>query len=316
MERIAMLKNLVITAAGVPVVHQFVTRNHVGRQIASRFVAGETLDDAMRVAQELNSKGIAASLDFLGENTTSVAEAAATAANYVAILDRIASADARANISIKLTALGLDLGEEICLRNVRAVLDRACAHGLFVRLDMEGSAYTDATLRLTHQLHAEYVSKTMESGGCVGTVIQSMLYRSADDLAFLIERGIRVRLVKGAYREPSSIAFPQKFDVDEHYRQLMYTLLQHGIYPAIATHDEHLIADAQAFAHDHHISSDRFEFQLLYGIRRDLQEKLIAEGYRVRIYVPYGTHWYPYLTRRMAERPANLFFVLNSAVRG
>lgn len=310
-----MLKQLVLTAAGVPAVHHFVTRNQLGRQIASRFVAGETLDSAMAATSQLNTQGCLVTLDFLGENTTSAAEAAATAQDYLAILDRIAATGARANISIKLTALGLDIGEDLCLTHLRTVLDRACAHELFVRIDMEGSAYTDATLRITQQLHAEFTGRTKEIGGCVGTVIQAMLYRSADDVAFLIERGIRMRLVKGAYREPTSLAFPHKFDVDEHYRQLMHTLLAHGTYPAIATHDEHLIADAKQYAREHDITPQQFEFQFLYGIRRDLQEQLTAEGYRVRIYVPYGTRWYPYLTRRMAERPANLFFILNNAMR-
>jgi proline dehydrogenase len=311
-----MLRNVILTASNTPPIRRFVTEHPLGRQMASRFVAGNTLDDAMLAVKELNSHTIMVSLDHLGENTSNAQEAAATAEGYIAILERVAADGARANISIKLTALGLDIGEDVCLRNVRAVLNRAAALGIFVRIDMEGSKYTESTMRLTQTLHAEFASRTSESGGVVGTVIQSMLYRSADDAEQLIARGIRVRLVKGAYREPATIAFASKFDVDEHYRQLMHRLLLHGVYPAIATHDERLIGEAKRYAAEQHIASDRFEFQMLYGIRRDLQEQLVREGYNVRVYVPYGTQWYPYLTRRMAERPANLIFVLGNAVRG
>jgi proline dehydrogenase len=310
-----VLRNLMLTAADVPVVHDFVTDHPLGRQMAGRFVAGQDLDSAMSVVADLNRRGIHVSLDHLGENTTNADEAAATARDYIAILDRIAATGADANISIKLTALGLDIAEELCLRNVREVLARACAHDIFVRLDMEGSAYTEPTLRLAHLLHAEFAGKSAITGGVVGTVVQSMLYRSADDLTQLIADGIRVRLVKGAYREPPSVAFPHKFDVDENYRLLMHTLLREGVYPAIATHDERLIAEAQRFARRHDITPARFEFQMLYGIRRDLQERLVQDGYNVRVYVPYGTQWYPYLTRRMAERPANLIFVMSQALR-
>ncbi len=311
-----MIKSLVLTAAKTPAVHHFVTANRLGRQMASRFVAGETLDDAMPVVADLNSRGIRVSLDHLGENTSNTDEAEATAREYVAMLDRIAQSGADANISIKLTALGLDISEDLCLRNVRSVLARAAALNTFVRIDMEGSAYTEPTLRLTYLLHAEFAGATREIGGCVGTVVQAMLYRSADDIDRLIDDGIRVRLVKGAYREPPSIAFPHKTDVDEHYRQLMSALLRDGVYPAFATHDERIIAEARRFASEHDIAPSRFEFQMLYGIRRDLQEKLVAEGYNVRVYIPFGTQWYPYLSRRMAERPANLMFVLGNAMRG
>ena len=311
-----MLKSLVLTAANVPAVHHFVTDHPLGRQMASRFVAGKDLESAMPAAAELNKSGIRVSLDHLGENTSNEDEAASTAQDYVAILERIATDGAQANISIKLTALGLDISEEVCLRNVRLVLARACALNTFVRIDMEGARYTEPTLRLTHMLHAEFAGQTTEPGGVVGTVIQSMLFRSADDVRQLIEHGIRVRLVKGAYRESPAVAFPRKFDVDEQYRQLMHQLLLRGAYPAIATHDERIITDVQRFTRDQAIPASRFEFQMLYGIRRDLQERLVGEGYNVRVYVPYGTQWYPYLTRRLAERPANLFFVLSNAVRG
>lgn len=311
-----MLKGLVLSAANLPAIRHFATDHPLGRQMASRFVAGSTLDAAMSAVAELNGQGIRVSLDHLGENTSNEAEAASTAQDYLAILERIATAGVQANISIKLTALGLDISEEVCLRNIRPLLARACELNTFVRIDMEGSAYTDPTLRLTQMLHQEFAGRTTELGGVVGTVIQSMLYRSADDVPQLIAQGIRVRLVKGAYREPPNLAFPHKFDVDEQYRQLMRQLLLRGVYPAIATHDESIITEAQRFAHDHDIAPARFEFQMLYGIRRDLQERLASEGYNVRVYLPYGTQWYPYLTRRLAERPANLFFVLSNAVRG
>lgn len=315
-EKRMLMRGLVLTAANVPAIHQFVTENALGRQMAQRFVAGETLSDAMPIVAELNREGLRVSLDHLGENTSNEAEAAKTSSGYLDILDQIAAAKAQANISIKLTALGLDISEDVCLRYVRPVLKRACELNAFVRLDMEGSAYTESTLRLTHTLHAEFAGQSAEIGGCVGTVVQSMLYRSAEDVAALVKDGIRVRLVKGAYREPASVAFPHKFDVDEHYRQLMHTLLREGVYPAIATHDERMIAEAQRFAREHDIAPSRFEFQMLYGIRRDLQDSLAKQGYNVRIYVPYGTQWYPYLTRRMAERPANLLFVLSNSMRG
>jgi proline dehydrogenase len=311
-----MLKHLVLTAASVPAVHHFVTDTALGRQMASRFVAGDNLDTAMEAVTDLNSRGIHVSLDHLGENTNNAEEAAKTTADYVAILDRIAATGADANISIKLTALGLDIGEDVCLQNVRQVLERACMLNIFVRIDMEGSAYTEPTLRIVHLLHREFAGRSTVTGGVVGTVIQSMLFRSGEDVAGLVAAGIRVRIVKGAYREPASIAFPHKFDVDEHYRQMMHALLMDGIYPAIATHDAGMIAETRRFAHERHIDPTRFEFQMLYGIRRDLQEQLVRDGYQVRVYLPYGTQWYPYLSRRMAERPANLMFVINNAFRG
>ena len=311
-----MLKDLVVGAANIAAVHQFVTVNALGRQLASRFVAGETLDMAMAVVEDMQQRGIHVSLDHLGENTTNAAEAEAATRDYLAILDRIHADEADANISVKLTALGLDISEELCLRNIRLVLEQAYRSGIFVRIDMEGARYTEMTLRLTHMLHSEFGGVSAPPGGYVGTVIQSMLYRSADDVARLIADGIRVRLVKGAYREPATVAFAQKFDVDENYREIMHTLLLHGVYPAIATHDVRLIAEARRFASEHDIAPARFEFQMLYGIRRDVQDELVAAGYHVRVYMPYGTQWYPYLTRRLAERPANLLFVLGNTFRG
>jgi proline dehydrogenase len=276
--------------------------------VARRFVAGETLDDAMLVAHALNKQHISVSLDHLGENVADASEAGSAAGDYVAILDRIAAEDAEANISIKLTALGLDLGVDLCRANLDRVLRRARELNTFVRVDMEGSAYTQATLDMVADLRRTYDN--------VGTVLQSMLYRTPKDVEALIASKTRVRLVKGAYLEPATVAYPKKTDVDRQYIELMHALIERGTYPAIATHDERIIADARQFATDHGIARARFEFQMLYGIRRDLQEALARDGYNVRVYIPYGTQWYPYLTRRMAERPANLVFVMSNALRG
>jgi proline dehydrogenase len=303
-----MLKDTMLYLARQDGIRKFVSHNTAARRVARRFVAGETLDDAMLVAHALNKQHISVSLDHLGENVADASEAGSAAGDYVAILDRIAAEDAEANISIKLTALGLDLGVDLCRANLDRVLRRARELNTFVRVDMEGSAYTQATLDMVADLRRTYDN--------VGTVLQSMLYRTPKDVEALIASRTRVRLVKGAYLEPAAVAYPKKADVDRQYIELMHALLERGTYPAIATHDERIIADARQFAGDHGISRARFEFQMLYGIRRDLQEALARDGYNVRVYIPYGTQWYPYLTRRMAERPANLVFVMSNALRG
>ncbi len=303
-----MLKDTMLYLARQDSIRHFVSHNPAARRVARRFVAGETLDEAMEVTQTLNRAHISISLDHLGENVTDAAEARSAARDYIAILDRLAAAGADANISVKLTALGLDVGSDLCRENLTMVLDRARNANIFVRVDMEGSDYTQATLDLVASLRREYEN--------VGTVVQSMLYRTPADVESLIAARTRVRLVKGAYLEPVSIAYQHKAGVDTAYVTLMHELLKRGVYPAIATHDEHIIADACQFAAEQGIARARFEFQMLYGIRRDLQERLARDGYNVRIYVPYGTQWYPYLTRRMAERPANLVFVMSNAVRG
>jgi proline dehydrogenase len=288
-------------------IRTFVSHNPAARRVARRFVAGEALDDAMGVALALNRQGISVSLDHLGENVFDTAEARRAARDYITILDRIAADEAEANISIKLTALGLDMDADLCRANLTSVLCRARQLNIFVRVDMEGSTYTQATLDLVADLRREYDN--------LGTVVQAMLYRTPADVEALIAGNTRVRLVKGAYLEPASIAHPHKADVDAQYVNLMRMLLEHGAYPAIATHDERIIAEACRFAAERGIARARFEFQMLYGIRRDLQTRLAHEGYNVRVYVPYGTQWYPYLTRRMAERPANLVFVASNALR-
>ena len=303
-----MLKDTLLFLARQDGIRKFVSSNGAARRVARRFVAGEKLEEALLVAHVLNKQHIAVSLDHLGENVSDAAEAEAAARDYITILDRIAAARAEANISIKLTALGLDVSEDLCHEHLRMVLCRAAELGIFVRVDMEGSAYTQRTLDFVLELRREFDN--------VGTVVQSMLTRTPKDVETLIARKTRVRLVKGAYLEPAELAYPKKADVDAAYVTLMHSLLECGVYPAIATHDERIIADARRFAEERGISRARFEFQMLYGIRRDLQERLAREGYNVRVYVPYGTQWYPYLTRRMAERPANLIFIASNALRG
>ncbi|HEX9133685.1 MAG TPA: proline dehydrogenase family protein, partial [Ktedonobacteraceae bacterium] len=243
----------------------------------------------------------------LGENVSHAKEAASAAQDYIAILDRIKQAGVDANISIKLTALGLDISQELCEQNVCRILEHAQQVPIFVRIDMEGSAYTEQTVDITLRMHKQYEH--------VGTVIQSCMHGSKKDVEQLIAQGVRVRLVKGAYKEPKTVAFQQKSEVDHNFVRLMTLLIQRGNYPAIATHDEAIINATCKFARDHGISKSAFEFQMLYGIRRDLQEKLVSQGYNMRIYVPYGSQWYPYLMRRMAERPANMLFIMGNAIR-
>ena len=303
-----MLKESMLYLAKQDAIRAFAQRNAVARRIARRFVAGETLDDALVVAHEMNHRRISVSLDHLGENTSDAREASAAAEDYIAIIDRIQREAADANISVKLTALGLDISEALCRENLTRVLTTAQRYNIFVRVDMEASDYTQRTVDMVIDMSASF--------GNVGTVIQSALYRSPDDVERLIAAGVRVRLVKGAYLEPATIAHPRKADVDEAYLQLMRPLLVRGVYPGIATHDERMIDATIHFAAERDIPRARFEFQMLYGIRRDLQERLAATGYNVRVYVPYGSHWYPYLTRRMAERPANLMFIVSNTFRG
>ncbi len=302
-----MLKDTLLYLAKQEGIRKFVSTNGAARRVARRFVAGEDLDEALLVTHLLNKQHISVSLDHLGENVADAAEARASAHDYVTILDRIAAERAEANISIKLTALGLDVSQDLCLENLQSVLRRAGELGIFVRVDMESSDYTQRTMDMVLEAR-----RTFDN---VGTVMQSMLYRTPGDVEALIASKTRVRLVKGAYLEPATVAYPKKTDVDDAYIELMHALLERGVYPAIATHDERMIAEARRFADEHGISRARFEFQMLYGIRRDLQERLAREGYNIRVYVPYGTQWYPYLTRRMAERPANLMFVATNAIR-
>jgi proline dehydrogenase len=285
---------------------QFALRHAALRRAALRFVAGERLDDAVSAIRVLNAAGLAATLDYLGENTTTPAAASASAETYGVILEALHRTAVDSNLSLKLTQLGLDIDETLCETFLARILDRAGE--MFVRIDMEGSAYTERTLRLFTRLWGAGRRN-------VGVVIQSYLRRSEADVEQLIALGARVRLVKGAYAEPPSVAFPHKRDVDAAFARLAERLLREGVYPAIATHDERLIAAARRAAVRDGISPDRFEFQMLYGVRRDLQVSLRREGYRVRVYVPFGGEWYPYFMRRLAERPANVMFLIGSLLR-
>jgi proline dehydrogenase len=290
-------------------VFNFLRRNGLARRFAARFVAGETSDTAAAAALELKKLGITTSLDLLGESVTRESEAVAARDEYLRMLDRLAPSGADVNVSVKLTQMGLDIDEALCADNMRRILGRARELNGFVRLDMEGSAYTQRTLDFFEQhLAAEYSRHT-------GVVIQSCLRRSAADIERLVGLGARVRLCKGAYLEPPEVAFPDKRDVDKNYVVLMEHLLRKGTYPALATHDPHMIEHAKTFVTREGIPAGRFEFQMLYGVRRDMQERLRKEGFNMRVYVPFGTQWYPYLMRRLAERPANIVFILGNVVR-
>ena len=279
----------------------------LARRLSSRFVAGETLAEALLVARRMNSEGIAVTLDHLGENVTSIEEAAASRDEYVRALDEIRAAGLNANVSIKLTQFGMDLDEAVCRENVEQLVKVAAQHGSFVRVDMESSAYTDRTLHLVTDLHARY--------GAVGAVIQAYLRRSEKDVELLCRQGIRVRLCKGAYLEGADVAYEHKADVDRNFVRLMKILLESGVHPAIATHDEAIIQETERFVAERQIPSSNFEFEMLYGIRRDIQKRLAAQGYCLRIYIPYGKAWYPYFMRRLAERPANLLFLARNLMR-
>jgi proline dehydrogenase len=283
----------------------------LAKRVSSRFIAGKTLDDALNASLRIRREGITATLDYLGENVKTLDEAAACRDMCIRALQALHSAGLEPNVSLKLTQFGIDFSLEACEANVAALVEAAAGLGGFVRIDMEGSAYTDRTLGLVHRLHRRY--------GACGAVIQAYLRRSPQDLARLIEEGIRVRLCKGAYLEPPAIAFPAKADVDRQYIEMADRLLaasqNTGYYPAIATHDELVIDHVERFARDNKIARDRFEFQMLYGICRDLQKRLVADGYRMRLYVPFGEAWFPYFMRRLAERPANLLFLVRNLMR-
>ena len=304
-----MLRSTLLYLSNQPRVFKFVRNNRLAKRFARRFVAGETLDDAIAAVRALNRRGISASLDELGESVTNERAARATRDQYLGILDRIADAGLNANVSVKLTAMGLDISEELCVGLMQDLLDRARTHGNFVRIDMESSEYTDRTLLLFEE---RFYPSYREH---VGIVLQSYLYRTMADVERALQLKCRVRLCKGAYKEPPTVAFADKKDVDANYLKCMHLLLDCGNYPGIATHDTRMIADAKRFAKQKRIAPERFEFQMLYGVRRDLQEALVRDGWRMRVYVPFGTQWYSYLMRRLAERPANLAFMAGNIVR-
>lgn len=304
-----MLRNTLLYLSNQPRIFKFVRNNRLAKHFASRFVAGETVADALAAARELNAKGITASLDLLGESVYTEKEARSARDAYLNLLDRIHESKLQANVSVKLTAMGLDIDHELCVAIMQDILGRAQQYDTFVRLDMESSAYTDITLKLFEdRLYPAYKAN-------VGVVLQSCLYRTGADVEHMNALRARVRLCKGAYKEPPSVAYPDKKDVDATYVKCMHELMLKGNYPGIATHDAAIITEAKRFAKEQGIANDRFEFQMLYGVRRDLQEALVKEGYRVRCYVPFGTQWYPYLMRRLAERPANVAFITGGVIK-
>ena len=290
----------------------FAERSSLGQKVAARFVAGTGVEDALRVAAALNQKGLSVSVDNLGENVTNIEEARASAALYQQLLEQIAVRKLNANVSLKLTHMGLDVDPQLARELVSGLVNQAAAIAPrnFVRVDMEGSAYTQRTLDFVHELH-----RAPGNQGCVGAVIQAYMRSAEEDISKLLAEGIRIRLCKGAYKEPSEIALQEKSEVDANYIRLMKLLMKSKIYHGLATHDERIINDAKAFATRENISRDAFEFQMLYGIRRDLQLRLVKEGWRMRVYVPFGTEWYPYFMRRLAERPANALFVARNLLR-
>jgi proline dehydrogenase len=285
----------------------WVTSNATTRRMARRFVAGETLDETLLAARACNSVGMYTSLDYLGENVATVADAQRARDAYLEIFERIAQERLHANVSCKLTQLGLDLSTEFCEGLLRSIAERAAGHDNFLRVDMEGSQYTQRTIDVVKCVRAHTPA--------VGAVIQSYLYRSEGDVQDLLSVGCRIRLCKGAYKESEEVAFKRKADVDNNYIRLMQMLLTSGFFHAIATHDPHMIAQTIRFAAAKRISKDDFEFQMLYGVRTDLQRQLVKDGYRLRIYIPYGRDWFPYFMRRLAERPANVAFFLRNALR-
>jgi proline dehydrogenase len=287
-------------------------RSAIGQRLSSRFVAGTQVEDALRATRAVNQSGPGVSIDNLGENVTNADEARASAALYHQLLDQIASQKLNANISLKLTHMGLDVDEKLAHDLVAGLVGKAAAMKPpnFARIDMEGSPYTQRTLDFVHELH-----RLPGNRGCVGAVIQSYMRRSESDIEKLLGEGIRIRLCKGAYKEPPELAYQKKSEVDDNYVKLMKVLMKSGVYHGLATHDESIINQAKAFATRENISHDAFEFQMLYGIRRDLQQSLVKDGWRMRVYIPFGTEWYPYLMRRLAERPANALFLARNLLR-
>ena len=305
-----MFRSIFIALSENKRLRAFAERSKIGRRVSGRFVAGMTVDDALTATAAMNRLGMSVSIDNLGENVTNTDEARESAALYHQLLDAIAERKLNANVSLKLTHMGLDVDEKLS----REIVDQLVAHAAklqsFVRVDMEGSPYTEKTLQVVRELH-----RRGGNAGCVGAVIQSYLHRSEADVNSLCAERIRIRLCKGAYKEPAEIAFQKKEDVDANFVKLTKILLKSGTYHGIATHDPKMIEAAISFAKTEKIASDKFEFQMLYGVRRDLQQQLVKDGWRMRVYIPFGTEWYPYLMRRLAERPANAIFILKNALR-
>ncbi len=300
-------RKIILTVADNPSVRRIVTKYGMATpsSFARRFVAGETLDEAVEAVKDLNEKGITATLDLLGESVNTVEETRSARDQVIEILDKIHETGIDSNVSVKLTQLGLDLGDDICTENVKAILMRAKQYDNFVRIDMEGSDYTQRTLDIFKYMFDRF-------SGYVGIVLQSYLYRTESDVRQMNQTGSRVRLCKGAYREPEIVAFRKKEHTDLNYVRCLELLLTKGVYPAVATHDEDVIEKTKELAAKHEIAKEKFEFQMLYGIRRDLQNQLVEEGYRMRVYIPFGSQWYPYYSRRLGERLGNVFFILKN----
>jgi proline dehydrogenase len=307
-----VLRALFISLSESRSLRAFAERSTIGQRLSSRFVAGTQVEDALRAALAVNQAGMSVSIDNLGENVTNAEEARSSAQLYHQLLDQVAVRKLDANISLKLTHMGLDVDEALAHELVSGLVAKAAAMipPNFVRVDMEGSPYTQRSLDFVHELHRQPGNQ-----GRVGAVIQSYMRRAENDVEKLLAEGIRIRLCKGAYKEPPEIAFQKKSEVDANYVKLMKILMKSGIYHGLATHDEKIINQAKAFATKHRISRDAFEFQMLYGIRRDLQQVLVREGWRMRVYIPFGAEWYPYLMRRLAERPANALFIARNLFR-
>lgn len=306
-----MLRGLFVWLSESRALRAFAERSAIGQRTSSRFVAGTTIEDAMAATHSMNDLGLTVSIDNLGENVTNPDEARQSAALYHKLLDEITARGLKANVSLKLTHLGLDIDEKLARENVCGLVAHAAGCHNFIRVDMEGSPYTQRTLDLVRELH-----RVPGHEDSVGAVIQSYMRRSQRDVEELLAERIRIRLCKGAYKEPPELAFQKKSEVDANYVTLMKVLLKSGVYHGIATHDEKIIEATRAFARAEKVPPEAFEFQMLHGIRRDLQLKLVQDGWRMRVYIPFGTEWYPYLMRRLAERPANMFFIAKNLFRG
>lgn len=300
-----MLRSLFIALSHNKQLRSFSERTALGRRLSGRFVAGTAVEDALAACRAVNAEGIAVSLDSLGESVTAEPAARASAAIYHQLLDAIAERKLNANVSVKLSQMGMDFDPALAERILAEIVEHAAAIGTFVRIDMESSAYTEATIAMTERLHALHP-------GAVGTVLQAYLFRTESDTERLLAEGIRIRLCKGAYKEPAQVAFPLKSEVDANYVKLMKRMVTSEVFCGIATHDEVIVQQLRAFVALHNRDKHAFEFQMLYGIRRDLQQSLAEEGFGVRVYIPFGTEWYPYFMRRLAERPANVLFLLKN----
>jgi len=305
-----MFRAIFIALSQSRMLRSIAERSRIGRRLSSRFVAGMTVEDALKATAATNSHEMSVSVDNLGENVTNAEEARESARLYRELLDQITARKLKANVSLKLTHMGLDIDEKLSRTIASDLVAHAARLNNFVRVDMEGSAYTEKTLQVVRELHRQ-----PGNAGHVGAVIQSYLYRSQADVESLCAEHIRIRLCKGAYKEPPEIAFQKKADVDANFVKLMKILLKSGTYHGIATHDPKMIDATIAFARAENIAADKFEFQMLYGVRRDLQQQRVRDGWRMRVYIPFGTEWYPYLMRRLAERPANAIFILKNVLR-